>query len=162
MAEVIAKDAVTEMIFEHYPDGWWLGAIQIVTLASIVIYYFYSHSNVVGSNSGELGRVHDGLSDTAIFLRCFWLYFIGSGISNIYQGLHGTVRVFRQKFTLEDAIGSHACSLEANTRVINGIPLGSSLLLPVCTVNCAQTLKVLCFFVKWLLDDVLQMAALEE
>jgi hypothetical protein len=25
----------------------------------------------------------------------------------------GTVRVFRQKFTLEDAIGSHACSLEA-------------------------------------------------
>jgi hypothetical protein len=52
------------------------------------------------------------------------------------------VRVFRQKFTLEDAIGSHACSLEANTRVTNGIPLGSSLLLPVCTVNCAQTLKV--------------------
>jgi hypothetical protein len=26
--------------------------------------------------------------------------------------------------------------------VTNGIPLGSSLLLPVCTVNCAQTLKV--------------------
>jgi hypothetical protein len=25
----------------------------------------------------------------------------------------GTVRVFRQKFTLEDANGSHACSLEA-------------------------------------------------
>jgi hypothetical protein len=39
----------------------------------------------------------------------------------------GTVRVFRQKFTLEDAIGSHACSLEANMRVTNGIPLGSSL-----------------------------------
>jgi hypothetical protein len=56
----------------------------------------------------------------------------------------GTVRVFRQKFTLEDAIGSHACSLEASTRVTNGIPLGSSLLLPVCTVNCVQTLKVLC------------------
>ena len=56
--------------------------------------------------------------------------------------LSGTVRVFRHKFTLEDAIGSHACSLEANTRVTNGIPLGSSLLLPVCTVNCAQTLKV--------------------
>jgi hypothetical protein len=29
----------------------------------------------------------------------------------------GTVRVFRQKFTLEDAIGSHACSLEALTCV---------------------------------------------
>jgi hypothetical protein len=48
---------------------------------------------------------------------------------------------FRQKFTLEDAIGSHACSLEANTHVTNGIPLGSSLLLPVDTVNCIQTLK---------------------
>jgi hypothetical protein len=46
------------------------------------------------------------------------------------------VRVFRQKFTLEDAIGSHACSLEANTRVTNGIPLGSSLLLAVDIVNC--------------------------
>jgi hypothetical protein len=52
-----------------------------------------------------------------------------------------TVRVFRQKFTLEDAIGSHACSLEANMRVNNGIPLGSSLLLPVHTVICVQTLK---------------------
>jgi hypothetical protein len=42
----------------------------------------------------------------------------GSGITS-----EGTVRVFRQKFTLEDAIGSHACSLEANMRVTNGIPL---------------------------------------
>ena len=33
----------------------------------------------------------------------------------------------RQKFTLEEAIGSHACSLEANMRATNGIPLGSSL-----------------------------------
>jgi hypothetical protein len=42
-----------------------------------------------------------------------------------------TVRVFRQTFTLEDAIGSHACSLEANMRVTNGIPLGSPLPLPL-------------------------------
>jgi hypothetical protein len=55
--------------------------------------------------------------------------------------LYCTVRVFRQKFTLEDAIGSHACSLEANMRVTNGIPLGCSLLLPVAPVNCVQTLK---------------------
>jgi hypothetical protein len=41
----------------------------------------------------------------------------------------GTVRVFGQNFALEDAIGSHACSLEANMRVTNGIPLGSPLLL---------------------------------
>jgi hypothetical protein len=52
-----------------------------------------------------------------------------------------TVRVFRQNFTIEDAIGSHACSLEANTRVANSIPLGCSLLLPVDTVNCVQILK---------------------
>jgi hypothetical protein len=53
-----------------------------------------------------------------------------------------TVRVFGQKLTLEDAIVSHACSLEASRHVTNGIPLGCSLLLPVHTVNCVQTLKV--------------------
>jgi hypothetical protein len=34
---------------------------------------------------------------------------------------------FRQEFTPEDASGTHACSLEANMRVTNGMPLGSSL-----------------------------------
>ena len=48
---------------------------------------------------------------------------------------------FRQKFTLEDAIGPHACSLEASRCVTNGIPLGCSLLLPVGTANCVQTLQ---------------------
>jgi hypothetical protein len=63
--------------------------------------------------------------------------------ASIGVNTHGcTVRVFRQKFTLEDVIGCHACSLEANTRVTNDIPLGSSLFLPVDTVNCVQTLKV--------------------
>jgi hypothetical protein len=62
-------------------------------------------------------------------------------ISSFYDYLPWHGARFRQKFTLEDAIGSHACSLEANTRVTNGIPLGSSLLLPVDTVNCVQTLK---------------------
>jgi hypothetical protein len=62
----------------------------------------------------------------------------------VYQlFLKGTVRVFRQKFTLEDAIGTHACSLQASRCVTNGIPLGSSLFLPVHTVNCVQTLKEL-------------------
>jgi hypothetical protein len=46
------------------------------------------------------------------------------GFGSAYEG---TVRVFRQKFTLDDATGSHACSLEAKVRVTNGIPLGSSL-----------------------------------
>jgi subtilisin family serine protease len=55
-----------------------------------------------------------------------------------------TVRFFffRQEFTLEDAIGSHACSFEASRCVTNGIPLGCPLFLPVHTVNCVQTLKV--------------------
>jgi hypothetical protein len=43
----------------------------------------------------------------------------------------GTVRVFRQEFALEDAIGSHACSLEASLRVPNYIT----------TVNYIATLK---------------------
>ncbi len=34
------------------------------------------------------------------------------------------VRVFLQKFTLEGAIGSYACSLEASRCVTNDIPLG--------------------------------------
>jgi hypothetical protein len=54
----------------------------------------------------------------------------------------GTVLVFRQDFALEDAIGPHACSLEANMSVTNGIPLGSPRLLPVDTVNYVDTLKV--------------------
>jgi DNA-directed RNA polymerase len=46
----------------------------------------------------------------------------------------GTVPVFRQKFSLE---------LQAIRRVANGIPLGCPLFLPIHTVNCVQTLKVL-------------------
>jgi hypothetical protein len=37
----------------------------------------------------------------------------------------GTVRGFGQNSALEDAIGSHACSLEASMRVTKDIPLGS-------------------------------------
>jgi hypothetical protein len=72
-----------------------------------------------------------------------YLYATASGQSRC-RGLNalGTVRVFRQEFTLEDAIGSHACSLEANMRVTNAISLGRPFLLPVGTVNCVQTLKV--------------------
>jgi glutamate-1-semialdehyde 2,1-aminomutase len=47
-------------------------------------------------------------------------------------------RIFHSKIPF----GSHACSLEAIVRGTNGIPLGSSLLLPVGTVNSVQTLKV--------------------
>jgi hypothetical protein len=61
--------------------------------------------------------------------------------AHLSRTLDGTVLLFRQKSTLEDAIGSHACSLQANRRVTNGIHLGCSLPLPVDTVNCVQTLK---------------------
>jgi hypothetical protein len=47
----------------------------------------------------------------------------------------GTVHVFRHNFALEDAIGSHACSLEANMRATNGIPLGSR-----CSYHCHHAL----------------------
>jgi ankyrin repeat protein len=36
----------------------------------------------------------------------------------------GTVRVFRQKAALEDAISTHVCSLQMSMRVTNAIPLG--------------------------------------
>jgi hypothetical protein len=52
-------------------------------------------------------------------------------------------RAFRQTFTLEDAIGSHVCSLEANIRVTTGIPLplACALLLPVGTETSVQLSK---------------------
>jgi beta-glucosidase-like glycosyl hydrolase len=42
------------------------------------------------------------------------------------------VHVFEQDFALDDGIGSHACSLEANMCGTNGIPLGSPLPLYRC------------------------------
>jgi hypothetical protein len=57
-------------------------------------------------------------------------------------GFGCTVLVFRQKCTHEDAIGSPTCSLEVSMRLTNAMHLGCSLLLPVGTVNCIQTLKV--------------------
>jgi hypothetical protein len=57
--------------------------------------------------------------------------------------------VFRQRLPLDDFIGCHAFARSgwsAAMRVINAIHLGWSLLLPVDTVNCAQTLKVVTLF----------------
>jgi hypothetical protein len=48
-----------------------------------------------------------------------------TAVINTDTGQYGTVLVFRQKFALEDTIGSHACSpLQASMRVTNSIPLG--------------------------------------
>jgi hypothetical protein len=87
------------------------------------------------------GAISCNLAETAATL----FESVGDGMDLVDRILSpppvGSGARFRQKFTLENAIGSHACSLQANTRVTNGIPLGSSLLLPVDTVNCVQTLK---------------------
>jgi hypothetical protein len=53
-----------------------------------------------------------------------------------------TVRSSQHQFTLEDAIGSHACSLDALACVRpNAIPFGVEILLPVGTVHSVQALK---------------------
>jgi hypothetical protein len=63
----------------------------------------------------------------------------GDDLAFINRILHGA-RFSTEVYT-RDAIEIHAfVPLEANTHVANGIPLGSSLLLPVHTVNCVQTL----------------------
>jgi hypothetical protein len=54
---------------------------------------------------------------------------------------------FLDRFTPEDAIGSHACSLEASRRVTNDIPLRCPHFLPVHPVNCVQTLKATDMFI---------------
>ena len=50
------------------------------------------------------------------------------------------MRVFRHGFALDEAIGSRACSLDSNMRVINSIPLGCQLPLTVSTVTYVATL----------------------
>jgi hypothetical protein len=60
-----------------------------------------------------------------------------SGYKKVEKAMYGAR--FRLQFTLEDAIGSHACSLEASIRVTNGITLGCSYRLLVHTVNSVQT-----------------------
>ena len=68
------------------------------------------------------------------------------GQRHIHCRTVGTVLVSKQEVALEDAIGSHACSLEALsspcTRVANAIPLGCPLPLTVTTVKSFQTRKV--------------------
>jgi hypothetical protein len=54
-------------------------------------------------------NIHASKSTNITFAGCGF-----SHLGGVYAlGADGTVRVFRQKFTLEDAIGSHAYSLEA-------------------------------------------------
>jgi hypothetical protein len=71
-------------------------------------------------------------------------YELGDRVMVQGYAVKGMVLVFENDFTLEDAIGSYGRSLEASMHVTNSMPLASSLFLPVDTVNCVATLKVLC------------------
>jgi hypothetical protein len=65
-----------------------------------------------------LNQVHASSDNSAISSHLptprhpVFLLFARTGVHWCCQ-LHGTVSVFRQEFSLEDATGSHACSLEA-------------------------------------------------
>jgi hypothetical protein len=90
---------------------------------------FENHSdtpNVTGMHYNWLDEAEPGAVLTKVALRDI---AVGEEICVDYNGCSGMMRVFRQTFSLEDAIGSHACSLEACMRVANGIPLGRQLLL---------------------------------
>jgi hypothetical protein len=63
---------------------------------------------------------------------------------------------FRQKFTLEDAIGSYACSREASRRVTNDIPLGCLLTSSHCKLrpNTEGTDKTQCTDRTWMVHGL--------
>jgi hypothetical protein len=105
---------------------------------SLGIYNFPATSDSVGAWQYATGSAKPQQAGVASAADVRLSFNSLSGVG----ALHGTVRVFRQESTLEDAIGSHACSLEANLCMTNGIPLGCPLFLPVHTVNCVQILKV--------------------
>jgi hypothetical protein len=83
---------------------------------------FHSAAVVVGVHGGALTNIV-ACRPGALLIELGFHAGFTRHYASASQGL-GTVHVFRQKITLEDAIG---CSLEANMRVTNGIPLGRSL-----------------------------------
>jgi hypothetical protein len=56
-------------------------------------------------------------------------------------GWQRSVRGLEQDFTLDDAVSSNACSLDASMCVSNGIPFGCQPITPVGTVNSVETHK---------------------
>ena len=72
----------------------------------------YAIAHVRGG--GEMGRSWYEKEGKYLMKRNTFTDFVACAEHLIEEG---TVLFFRQKFTPEDAIGSHACSLEALTRV---------------------------------------------
>jgi hypothetical protein len=56
---------------------------------------------------------HEKNGDPTTTSASKWKAYSNQTGSQSYTAPQGTVRVSRLEFTLEDAIGSHACSLEA-------------------------------------------------
>jgi hypothetical protein len=97
---------------------------------------FPTIAQLAGVRAADLPQVLDGES---------LVPFLDNGMAPpgahkefVISQFHGCmVRGFRQNFALEDAIGSHACSLEASMRATKGIPLGWSLTYRSC-FKCRQ------------------------
>jgi hypothetical protein len=70
---------------------------------------------------GEIGMQAAGCNPGTV--RVFTMDSAVLGLWPSSEAAVGPVRVFRPKFTLEEAIGAHVCSLQASRRVANGIPL---------------------------------------
>jgi hypothetical protein len=101
--------------------------VHFAGLGSLILTLEHEFAHVI-----ESGRSALGTGSPVEYMALQDLFPIGAAVTSTSVGGLGTVRVFQQKFTLEDAIGSHACSLEAlPLRVTNGIPFKSPLLLPV-------------------------------
>jgi hypothetical protein len=73
------------------------------------------HQCMIGFLSSAAVCLHDSPKER---------HFEGGSMYPVPQPPDGTVRFFRHDFALEEAIGSHACSLKASMRTTNGIPLG--------------------------------------
>jgi hypothetical protein len=125
------------------------GKVPEIKMENLLLYFYYGGMVYVGLHQFERALQFFSVAITVpaectsqIMLESYKKYLL---VCLLLYGneVHGAR--FRQKFTLDDAIGSHACSLEARRRVTNGIPLGCSLLLLAHTVNCVQTLKAVAF-----------------
>jgi predicted esterase len=110
----LAMNSSVQAVYTHWSSH---GEVDLVTA--------YDHANRTrwSTTNAPIIEFH-GDKDTTIPIQQAY------DVQAIYNKT-GTVLVFRQDFALEDAIESHACSLEANMRVTNDIHFGSPLLLPL-------------------------------
>jgi hypothetical protein len=106
------------------------------TISPLGLSYCFQWCYLHTYSKARSAPLHSAISPPLTFCHLTIVSFVIQVLNGMNSyGCDGMVRVFRQKSTLEDAIGSHACSLEANMRVTNSIPLGWPLLLPVHTEN---------------------------